>query len=301
MRTPAFACALVIACVVGAGAQSPAPESLTADQFESQLKYQTGVVSIHDGLATLRLPASFRFLGPESSRRLIVDGWGNPPQSAESVLGMLVPAATSPLARDGWGVVITYEEDGYVDDADAGKIDYTRLLADMRESAEASNAERRKAGFEPVTIVGWAEPPSYDKTAHKLYWAKELQFGGQPEHTLNYGIRVLGRRGVLVLNAVAGMNQLAVIHEQTPQLLSALNFNDGHRYTDYLPGTDKAAAYGLTGLIVGATAAKAGVFKVLLASLLAFKKVLLVGIVALGAWLKRLFTKPSTQPQQETT
>jgi uncharacterized membrane-anchored protein len=35
-----------------------------------------------------------------------------------------------------------------------------------------------------VTLGGWAEPPSYDKATHKMYWAKELAFG-TGEHTLN--------------------------------------------------------------------------------------------------------------------
>jgi Protein of unknown function (DUF2167) len=42
---------------------------------------------------------------------------------------------------------------------------------------------------------------------------------------------------------------------------SHIDFNEGHRYSDYLPGSDKAAAYGITGVIVGATAAKAGFFQ----------------------------------------
>ena len=41
--------------------------------------------------------------------------------------------------------------------------------------------------------------------------------------------------------------------------------------------------------MVGATAAKAGLFKVLWVGLLAFKKAILVGIVAAGAALKRMF------------
>ena len=72
---------------------------------------------------------------------------------------------------------------------------------------------------------------------------------------------------------------------------TAIEFNEGHRYTDYLPGKDKAASYGIAGLILGATATKAGLFKVLIAALLAFKKGLLLGVVALGALIKRLFTK----------
>lgn len=71
----------------------------------------------------------------------------------------------------------------------------------------ASNEERRKQGFPTVRLIGWAEPPSYDQAANKMYWAKELAFSDSVARTLNYSIRILGRRGVLVLNAVAAMAQ----------------------------------------------------------------------------------------------
>jgi len=274
-----------------------------AAEFEKSLNYRSGVVSLRNGVAAIRVPDSFRFLDDDSSRRLLVQGWGNPPGAAEDVLGMLVPAHVSPLTDDGWGIVISYEEDGYVSDADTEKIDYTQLLKEMREDTAESNEERRKEGFDTVELVGWAEPPSYDKASHKLYWAKELAFSDSKEHTLNYSIRILGRRGVLVLNAVASMNQLPAMKTATGDVLSAVDFNEGHRYTDYLPGKDKAAAYGLTGLIVGATAAKAGFFKVIWLAVLAFKKVLIVAAIALVSLLKRLFgrrqaeaTVPPTLP-----
>jgi uncharacterized membrane-anchored protein len=220
----------------------------------------------------------------------LTEGWGNPPGAANRVLGMLIPTAASPLASDGWGIVITYEEEGYVNDSDAASIDYTKMLKEMREATVQANQAREKQGFDAVTLVGWAEPPHYDARAHKLYWAKELAFGEDGEHTLNYNIRVLGRRGVLVLNAVASMEQLPAIRRETQTVLAAVEFNEGHRYSDYLPGTDKAAAYGITGLIIGATAAKAGFFKVLIAGLLAFKKALVVGVVALVSGIKALFS-----------
>jgi len=132
-----------------------------------------------------------------------------------------------------------------------------------------------------------------------MYWAKELAFGTGERHTLNYNIRVLGRRGVLVLNAVAGIDQLSAIRSQTRDVLAAVDFNEGHRYTDYLPSTDKAAAYGITGLIIGATAAKAGFFKLLVVGLLAFKKALVVGVLALFSAIKRLFGgKPEQVPAE---
>ena len=274
-------------------AQGPSVSSTEEDSakeaFEARLGYQTGTVTLKGGMATIRLPESFRFIGPEGSRLLLTDGWGNPPGAADDVLGMLIPSASSPLSDEGWGVVITYDEDGYVDDSDAAGMDYNKLLKEMQDATVETNEERKKQGFEAVTLVGWAEPPSYDRDSHKMYWAKDLVFGEESDHTLNYNIRILGRRGVLVLNAVSDMDRLPSIRSETENLLAAVDFNEGHRYSDFLPGKDKAAAYGLAGLVVGATAAKAGFFKVLWIGLLGFKKAILVALVAAGAALKRFF------------
>jgi uncharacterized membrane-anchored protein len=284
-------CAASLVFVVAVGvvqAQSPSVLSSPPEEFEAKLGYQTGTVTLEGGMATIKLPSSFRFIGPEGSHRLLVEGWGNPSAAADGVLGMLIPSAHSPLSPEGWGIVITYDEDGYVNDGDATGIDYNKLLKEMQQATEDANETRKGEGFEPVKLVGWAEPPSYDRAAHKMYWAKDLIFGDGDEHTLNYSIRILGRRGVLVLNAVANMSQLAAIRDESKNILAAVEFNEGHRYADFLPGKDKAATYGLAGLIVGATAAKAGLFKALWLGILAFKKVLIVGVIALGAAIKRL-------------
>jgi uncharacterized membrane-anchored protein len=304
-RRSMCAARVIVCCLLAVGrlfAEEPSKPS-TPEEFEATLGYQTGTISLRGGMATLHLPKSFRYIGPESSRRLLTEAWDNPPDTAEGTLGMLIPSGVSPLATEGWGIVIRYEENGYVNDKDAASIDYTRLLKQMQDSAAAANEERHEQGFESVRLVGWAEPPSYDPAAHKLVWAKELVFGDDADHTLNYSIRVLGRRGVLVLNAVAGMNQLPSIRSQTRDLLAAVDFSEGHRYTDFLPGKDKAASYGITGLIVGATAAKAGLFKLLWVGILAFKKAVVVGLLALGAAIKRFFGRgpeqvPSETPQQ---
>ena len=270
-----------------ASATVAAQGSATPEELDSKLAYQTGKVQLSGGMATITLPPSFRFLGQQDSRKLLV-AWGNPPESAQGVLGMLVPSDVSPLSEDGWAIVVTYDDDGYVNDEDAKTLNYDKVLNEMQEQTVASNEARQKEGFEPITLVGWAEPPHYDAATHKLYWAKELKFGSSTDHTLNYSIRILGRRGVLVLNAVSSIDQLDVVKKGTPDVLAAVEFNEGHRYADYLPGTDKAAAYGIGGLIVGATAAKAGLFKLIWVAILASKKLILAGLVAAGAAIKKL-------------
>jgi len=159
----------------------------------------------------------------------------------------------------------------------------------MQTAAHDANKERVKQGYPTVELVGWAAKPHYDAEAHKMYWAKEINFGGSLENTLNYNIRILGRRGVLVLNAISGMAQLPQVEAATPTLLSMVDFQEGNRYADFRQGTDKVATYGLAALVAGGLAAKAGLLKGLWVAILAMKKLLLVAVVALAAFLKKIW------------
>jgi len=266
--------------------------------FERELHYQTGDIKIGDNLATLHLGTDFRYLNPADAEKLLVDGWGNPPGTQS--LGMIIPANVSPLHKDNsWGVIVTYSEDGYVSDDDADDIDYDDLLKDMQEDTLASNEERKAQGYETVELVGWAAPPRYDAASHRLYWAQELEFGDAPPHTLNYAIRVLGRKGVLELNAVAAMPQLALVRGEMEKVLPRAEFETGSRYTDFDPDLDEVAAYGIGGLIAGKALAKVGLFAGLLKVLVAAKKLIIIGFVALGGLVAKLFKGRSTPTDGE--
>ena len=264
-----------------------------AKKLADGLNYQKGEITLRDGLARIHVPPGFRYINAADSNTVLSKIWGNPPNT--STLGMLVPSDLSVAGQDGWGVIITYDEDGYVKDDDAAKIDYTKLLKEMQESTHAGNAEREKEGYAPIELVGWATPPRYDKATHKMYWAKELKFGNSPESTLNYNIRILGGKGVLVLNAVASMGQLREIEQAAPQILAMVDFQQGNRYVDFNKSTDKVATYGIAALVAGGVLAKVGAFKALIPILLAAKKFVIVGIVAVVAFFKRLFGRKQTQ------
>jgi uncharacterized membrane-anchored protein len=96
---------------------------------------------------------------------------------------------------------------------------------------------------------------------------------------------------VLVLNAVSGMGQLDTVKNEMQQVLAFTDFNSGFRYADYDSKTDKTAAYGIAALVAGGVAAKAGMFAKLFAALLAAKKLIIAGVIALGALLAKLFKK----------
>lgn len=253
------------------------------EKLAASLSMRAGSFPIADGKATVTTTNGFAFLDAKDAKTLLVDICGNPPEAVGDVLGALVPDNINVLSESSWIAVLTYEEDGHVSDDDATSIDYTQLITDMKaETAEASK-ERNKAGYGTMQLIGWAQEPSYDKAAHKLHWAKELQFGSEKLHTLNYAIRALGRTRVLQVNIVAGINQLPGINPQVPGLLKMVDFNKGQTYADFDEATDPVAAYGLAGLIAGGVAAKAGLFKGLIALLLASKKLLIGLITVFGA------------------
>lgn len=292
--------ALFLFLTSAAGQEQPGEEP-AAGQIASEgsisIHPQSGTVAVGDGLATLELPDELEFYGPEDTEIILTKIWSNPPGS--EALGMIFPSALHPEDDEAWGVIISYEEDGYVDDDDAENIDYEELLEEMQQSTTEGNDERTELGYDPVTLVGWAARPHYDKAAHKLYWAKNLKFGADAgENTLNYNIRVLGRRGVLVMNAVASMSQLNHIENEMNSVMAVVTFNDGNRYEDFNPELDEVAAYGIGALIAGKVAAKVGLFKGLIALLIAGKKFVVVGAVALLALLRKIFTGKAAEREE---
>lgn len=294
MRLVALLSALLLTTAVAAQAQ-PAEQPETdpaaaAQAFVDSLKFQDGTVKLPEAKATLNLPPSFRFLGAADAERVLSELWGNPPNS--DAIGMLVPSAVSLADSDAsWAIVLQYDNDGYVSDEDAKEIDYNAMLKDMQEEALASNDERKKAGYGAVELVGWAESPRYDATAHKLHWAKEIAFEGSDQHTLNYDVRVLGRNGVLVMRAVAGIGQLAAIKPGMGEAIASVDFDTGARYADFNPNSDRVAEYGLAALIAGGVAAKTGLLTKIVALLIAAKKLVIGAVVLIGAGISKLFGK----------
>jgi uncharacterized membrane-anchored protein len=271
---------------------SAADPRMSSDEMAavaSTLKWQTGTVTLRDGLAKITLSPGYRFLDGADAEKVLHDLWGNPP--GRPTLGMIFPDDAGPTDRNGWGVLIQYEEGGHVNDADAAKINYDQLLQQMQKQVQNENPERQQQGYPPVELVGWAEPPHYDASTHKLYWAKDLRIGQESAASLNYNIRILGRRGVLVLNAVALMRDLPMVSQKMPEIMARVDFQPGNSYADFDPKIDKVAKYGVAALIAGGAlgaAAKFGLLKAFWPFLLVFKKFAILIFVGLAAAVRKL-------------
>jgi uncharacterized membrane-anchored protein len=279
---------LAVAMGLCASHARAAGDEIPADvrEFVASLKFRGGEIPIPGADARFRFDDQFRYLGQADAQRVLEQLWGNPPD--QSVLGLVVPRGRGLLDDNGWAVVVTYSDEGYVSDEDAAAIDYDELLAGMKEETQDENAARKEAGYEAIELIGWATPPRYDAASNKRYWAKELAFDGSQRHTLNYDIRVLGRRGYLSLNAVANMDDLADVQAGMQKLLPLTDFDSGARYADFDGSTDKIAAYGIAALIGGGIAAKAGLFAKLGALLLGLKKLLIPLVLVLAAFGRKV-------------
>lgn len=289
-----FSCSAIAADPVPPPAPAPAPAAAPdpaarlakLKKIADSITYRQGETVLGRNLAKISVPEKFRYLDAKDTGTVLTALWGNP--KSDDLLGAIVPVGFDPIDGGGWIVVITYADDGHVKDDDAAGIDYSKLLTQMKDETKEASKERAKEGYGSVELIGWAKPPHYDATAHKLHWAKELHFAREKGNTLNYNIRMLGRGGVLVLNAVAGMDQLSEVEAATPAILNMVNFQEGQRYADFKPSTDKVATYGLAALVAGGIAAKAGLFKLLWVGILAFKKFVVIAVIAIVAYVKKL-------------
>ncbi len=284
-------------------AASSAQASLTPEQAEkaalaeeaklmASLHPRTGNVPIPEADATLMLGDNYYFLDKEEARKVVVDIWGNPPEMGEDVLGLVFPKGGTPYR--GWGAVVTFLKTDYVPDDDASTRNYDSYVTDIQKGEKEENEKRQKDGYSSMHLVGWAQPPSYNKAHHYLIWARDLQIGGTSVDTLNYDVRLLGRRGVLSLNMIAGMPELASIRTQAEQLALAGQYNNGARYEDYQKG-DAKAAFSLGGLVAAGLGVAAAKKLGLLAVILAFGKkaivLVLAAFAAIGRWFSTRFGK----------
>lgn len=252
-------------------------------------------VVLGDKLATVKLAPEFMFVDKDDAKAFLQKQGS----SGDGVLGIIAPAQES---ADDYFVVCRFEDVGYVSDDDADKLNADEILNSYKDGVKEQNEERKELKLPPIYIGGWAEKPHYDKALHHVIWALEVKDEDTKEApvvTLNYNTRILGRRGVLSMNLVADPKNIDQDKLKVAQLLKDTTFNHGQTYAEYVPGTDKAAGYGIAGLVLGggamAAAAKMGflgaIWKWILGIILVLKKFLIIALVGIGGLLSKLFGK----------
>ena len=267
------------------------PTALDADETEQIEAWRSFLDSIdwvsEGNLGTMEkqaeivVPPGYVFTGAEGTQSLM-EAFGN--LLSDQEVGFIAPELTGDSLDFNWFAVFEFDDVGYVNDDEKGDLDAPAMMESMLENQEAANKQREKMGYDTLHVTGSAMEPRYNERTNSLEWAVNLR-SGSGGRNVNLNTRLLGREGVMKVTLVCDPQALQATIPDYQKMLQDFRFQEGRRYAEFREG-DKLAKYGLTGLVVGggaAVLAKTGLLKKLL-------KPLLVGLVALGAWLKRVFT-----------
>lgn len=230
-------------------------------------------------IAEINLPQGYVFAGGADARKFL-EFTHNP--SSGSELGIIAPQSD----QESWFVLFEFNDLGYVKDDEKESLDAAKILANIQKDTEEANAERQKRGWKVFHVNGWYTQPFYDSETNNLTWAVNGSEDNGANPSVNYSVRILGRRGTMNVDLVLDPNDMTGTEPKFKALMSGFRFTGGNRYADFVKG-DKTASYGLTALIAGgatAVAIKTGLFAKLW-------KLLVVFILAIVGAIKKLWHK----------
>jgi len=286
---------------VSASAQNQPPAAVKAEveaawQAASKVAVMGPADIPLDKVAHLKLAADEAFV-PAAEANRIMTALGN--GAASNRVGLVVSRAKGA----NWLVDVRWVHEGHVPDGDAAEWKPDELLQSLKQSTEADNPARTAKGLPALDVLGWVEPPAYDKAVHRLVWSLQLQdHGAAPgePNTINYNTYALGREGFFSLDLVTGSDTITADKRVARQLLDSLTFVPGQRYEEFNGSTDKVAAYGLGALIGVVAAKKLGLLAI--AGLWAVKlwKFALIGLVAVGAAARRFWSRGRGAPVEQS-
>ncbi len=262
------------------------PDQLAMLQKFASIQWQSGpAVGKIGTMAEIKIPAGYKFTGSQGAQDLL-ELYGNPRDPG--MLGAMVPESED----SDWTLIFQFDDIGYVDDSDRDSIDADELMSTFRSGIEPGNAQRRSLGLEEMTSMSWQETPFYDSQTNNLTWALKLDFPSGT--TINYDIRMLGRRGVMEATLLGDPDTYASQVPEVKKLLADFSFVSGNKYSEWTQG-DKVAGVGLAGLVAGGAAvaaAKTGLLAKLGLLLAKGGKAVILGIVlffgAIGSLFKRM-------------
>jgi len=262
-------CALVVAfgavaAAIPASGQQPSDREQAIREMQA-LAWQRGPTEGRLGTtATVKVREGQAFLDGPNTRRFLELNQNPPRDNHYTLVG----------GDEAWFAVFFFEASGYVKDDE--KLDPDALLKSMKDTDQASNDERKRLGMPPLHTDGWHVAPHYDLNTRRLEWATRLRTD-DGQQTVNYTIRILGRRGVMRATLVSSPQTLDRDIKDFKTVLTGYDFVAGERYAEWVAG-DRVAEYGLAALVLGGAAAvatKTGFGK-------AIGKFLIVGVVAAG-------------------
>jgi|YelNatPaOPRAMG01_1025707.scaffolds.fasta_scaffold107562_2 uncharacterized membrane-anchored protein len=248
--------------------------------------------SVKTPIAEIKIPKGFGFLDKKDTQKLFEEF---KEVYSGNEIGIVFPKEAS------WFAVIRYARTGYIKDEGIDKLDSDKILKIIKEKNQELNKKRKEMGSPTIEIIGWDEPPYYNRNTHTLICSIIGREENKKDLFLNYFSAILGRYGVLTITIVSDYKNASLLHSTADFLTSAINFTQENKYEQWESG-DKVSDITIKDLIIGGatgaavySAAKAGLFaklgKILISVLLIFKKAFLLVLISIGLFFRWLWRK----------
>ena len=224
--------------------------------------------------AEFHVKDGYTFLGAADTDKFLQLN-GNPPQGGHSY----TIASTS----KSWFGILSFAGEGYVKDDE--KIDADALLKALKEQNAAGNEEKKKKGYQTLSLEGWFFPPRYDQETKRLEWGTRLR-AEDNSTVVNVSTKILGRSGYTHAILVSSPESMETDLADFKKSLKNFDYVSGEKYSEWKEG-DKIAAFGLAALVLGGAAAvatsKGGLKMIFLAAAAA--------VAGLWAGVKKFFSR----------
>jgi uncharacterized membrane-anchored protein len=238
--------------------------------------------------AIVRLPGFIFLVGDEARRyRAVIDGSGNVSINLEAVA----------LHRDvDSEFEFSWSDAGHVKMDDWGDVDADAFMKQIQANDAEANNRRAAAGLKTLTTTGWRQKPTLNRDLHTVFWTIDA-VDSAGDRLVNAIALKLGRTGFQRIVWITTPE----LYGSRSDLLTTINnhaYNPSSRFTDYVEGKDRVAAYGVAGLVAGTLGVKlvksagiAAVFALLIAFLKKGAWLILLPIFAGFSWLTRRRSK----------
>lgn len=206
----------------------------------AERKAETGVTqtkSIGEGAARVDLTSGYVFI-PAPDLPPILKTLNAPPPRSGDMQGAIAPAGKRAGASDYWISVLTYNASGNTPETGSDELAAINFFDSVKAARPA----------DPLESFGAA--PVYDPVAKNLAWTENYT-AKAGRNSLRNEQRALGRAGVIGLTTIGRPTASATVATEARAVRAMVSFNDGQRYSDFIPSTDRVSDCNLPCLIDG--------------------------------------------------
>ncbi len=206
----------------------------------------------------------------------------------QTIVGNTIPGVEAYITNPEAGAeaILSYAETGYVNSDDWAKIDPKQFLEEISKNTEAGNSARKVRNISPLHVDGWVQVPTFNNDSHTASWIL-LDHADDGTRSLNAVALKLGRFGSERITYIDSAKNADTAAQHLLLIANAHQFQQGARYEQFLVGSDRAAEYGVAGLVAGVMGVKLVHLAAAGGMLLALKKFgIVLAFPLIWAWRK---------------